>query len=130
MLFVFIATRVHCWLMFHLMFTRTPTSFSAEMFSSRSVPHLNHCRWLVHPGCWTLYLSSLNFMSFLWPIPPACQVPSEWQLCPEVYQPFPQFSLIYNVMGECSSSSCSALVTIISWIGLVALCGTSLGISL
>lgn len=55
-LFAFSATRAHCWLMHHLLSTRAPRSFSAELLFSRSAPNLH---W-----CVTLHLP-LNFIRFL-----------------------------------------------------------------
>lgn len=69
-------------------------------------------------------------MSFLWAIPPVCLVLHEWQLYPQAYQLFPQFSLIHDLMGGGSSSSSLALVKVLSWIGLIGLCVTSLVIGL
>lgn len=48
------AAKSHCWLMFSLLFRRTPSSFSAKLLSG-SVPTLQYCMVLFHPRCRTAF---------------------------------------------------------------------------
>ena len=63
--FDFLATRAHCWLMANLLSIRTPRSFSAEIFSSRSTLSLYWYMWLFLSRCGILHLPFLNLISSL-----------------------------------------------------------------
>ena len=61
----FLSTRPHCWLMANLLSSRTPSSFSAELQSCRSVPNLYWSIQLSLHRCKTLHLLLLNHIRFL-----------------------------------------------------------------
>lgn len=66
-----LAARVCCYLLFNLVSTRTPRSFSSELFSIWGIPHMSLCLMLFLCLCRTWHFSSLNFMRFslfLWPV--------------------------------------------------------------
>ncbi|KAK4810782.1 hypothetical protein QYF61_008754, partial [Mycteria americana] len=60
-----LAARAHCWLMFNLVSTRTPRSFSARLLSSWVAPSIYWCLGLFLPKCRTWHFPWLNCMRFL-----------------------------------------------------------------
>ncbi|XP_066851872.1 lethal(3)malignant brain tumor-like protein 2 isoform X4 [Anser cygnoides] len=65
-LLVYFAPRVHCWLMFNLVSTRTPGSFLAKvlLLSTRSASGVCWCLGLFLPRGRTLHFPVLNFTGF------------------------------------------------------------------
>jgi len=68
-LFVFLAIRAHCCLMFKMLSTRTPRSFSPKLLSSQLAPCTYLCMGLFVTKGRIFYIPSLKFMRFLF-----CQV--------------------------------------------------------
>lgn len=54
-----------CWLMFYLLTTRIPSSFSSELLSSWVAPSLSWCLGLLLSWCRTLHFHLWNIMRFL-----------------------------------------------------------------
>lgn len=65
MLLAFLAARADCWLMFSLLSTKIPRSFSTALLPSCLVPSLYYCQGLFLPICRASHLSLLNFPRFL-----------------------------------------------------------------
>jgi len=82
------ATRAHCSLMFNLVSTRSPGSFTAKLLSSWSAPSMRWCMGLFLPRRRTLHFSLWNLEDASQPISPACPGPFEWQRSYLIYQPF------------------------------------------
>jgi len=61
-LWAFLVTRAHCWLMVTLLATRIPRSFSAELPFSSSSPNLHWCMWLFLSRSMTVHLPLLKFI--------------------------------------------------------------------
>lgn len=104
-------SRAHCWLMFNLMSTKTPISFSAKLLSSWFSPSMYWCLGLFFHRCRTLQFSLLNFMRFLStslefpPNSPGCWGSSDWQHNPLAYQPLPQFCVTCKFVEVHSATS-------------------------
>lgn len=65
LLLAFLVARAHCWLMFNLVATRTPKSFSVNLLPSWVSPNMYRCMGFFLPRCRTLFFSSLNFTGFM-----------------------------------------------------------------
>lgn len=94
--------RGHMTDMFNLLFTRTTIFFPGEP----SRVQLFSCVGLIHPRgsfcallCWTARV-------FSWPISPACQCPSEWQLCPPEYWSLSLVWYCLQICWECIVDYC------------------------
>ncbi|KAK4827398.1 LOW QUALITY PROTEIN: hypothetical protein QYF61_017803 [Mycteria americana] len=80
--------RAHCWLIFNLVCTKTPKSFSAKLLSNWLAPSIYWCMELFLLRCKTLHFMRCKETSesSCWPISPACQGHSGWQHIPLEYQ--------------------------------------------
>lgn len=65
MILVLSATRTHCWLIFNLISTRTPSSFSADLYSSHLAPQPALVHEVVPIHVKDLAFPLTNFMRFL-----------------------------------------------------------------
>jgi len=68
-LLAFSTARTHCWIMSHLLLTRSLSSFSTKLLSSESASSFYWFVGLFLLRCRTSHFSLLNFISrFLWPV--------------------------------------------------------------
>ena len=65
MLLALLAARMHYWLVFNLVSTRTRRSIFTKLLSSLSSPSMYWCLGLFLPRCRTVHFPLLNFMRFL-----------------------------------------------------------------
>ena len=76
------AARAHCWIVFNLVSTRTPKTFSVKLLCRWVAPHHVLVHGFVPSRCRTLHFL-LNVMKFI----STCRGPSGWQHDPLAYQP-------------------------------------------